>query len=494
MNVGVPDIVLKNDAVIRDSTQPHGVTPVWLGVALLALLGVGKADGLLWAGCCMALGIIVTLLRRPGEPLTLAAVATLQWCQASAGLLRVLLSDSSLQEEYGTSQLEMATILSQFGILVYACGLRMGAGWSVPLLLQNSQAARLDPLRLAKFHFVFALGAGVLEKAANFSSGLSQILLLFGMFKWIPLFLLAAHTREKGDGWGWLCVIVTIEVFISFLGFFSSFRTVFFIMILGLFARGRPLSVKSAVGLAGALVAFVGILLVWTTIKGHFRNFMTQGERSQVIVVSVDQRVEALGYLIQDLSMKDIGDAWIEVLDRIGYVNLFAEVLDYVPRVLPHEGGKLWFGAVTHMVTPRLLFPEKEAISDSARCALYIGRYVAGADEGTSIGIGYVAESYVDFGSIGMMLPIGLLGLLFGLIYRDLVRRWKGVLLLLGLAIASCILINLGIAIETSNIKMVGPAVLLWLMGRFTLSRFGQALSQKFDPLIEVPVEPRLLP
>jgi dolichyl-phosphate-mannose--protein O-mannosyl transferase len=79
---------------------------------------------------------------------------------------------------------------------------------------------------------------------------------------------------------------------------------------------------------------------------------------------------------------------------------------------------------------------------------------IAGADRGTSIGIGYIAESYVDFGPVGMFIPIALLGAFYGLIYRQFVikSRYR----LVGCGIATAVLVFGGNVVETSNVKLVG--------------------------------------
>jgi hypothetical protein len=158
---------------------------------------------------------------------------------------------------------------------------------------------------------------------------------------------------------------------------------------------------------------------------------------------------------------------------RVGYTNFFALTLMNVPEHTPYEHGALWLGALKHIVTPRLFFPEKAAISDSERTTLYTGIQTAGVEQGTSIGIGYVGESYVDFGPTFMFAPIFLLGVFYGLIYRVSVIHPRSKLI--PTAIACSILIFDGYKIETSNIKIVGGAVtaLLVVGGLYLL--FGRA-------------------
>ena len=78
---------------------------------------------------------------------------------------------------------------------------------------------------------------------------------------------------------------------------------------------------------------------------------------------------------------------------------------------------------------------------------------MSGAEAGTSISLGYMAESYIDFGSIGMFAPILLLGLLYGFIYRFFLQ---GPLIFLGFSMATAILVFGAYNLETSNIKLVG--------------------------------------
>ena len=108
------------------------------------------------------------------------------------------------------------------------------------------------------------------------------------------------------------------------------------------------------------------------------------------------------------------------MLDRLSYVDFFAVVLDTVPSQLPHENGALWLDAITRPFMPRLFFPAKAIIDDSERTNYYTGLAVAGSEEGTSISLGYVAESYIDFGAPLMMVPIFGLGLVLGGFYRKM--------------------------------------------------------------------------
>ena len=175
------------------------------------------------------------------------------------------------------------------------------------------------------------------------------------------------------------------------------------------------------------------------------------------MAVSAEESAGKLTNLVTDLSWDNFVSGLDNMILRVSYTNLFALTLINVPDSVPYEHGALWLGALKHIVTPRLFFPEKADISDSDRTNIYTGVQVAGTERGTSIGIGYVAESYVDFGPIWMFAPIFVLGVFFGLIYRFFVVRSRSKLICS--AIGSAIVIFGAYTIETSNIKIVGGIV-----------------------------------
>jgi len=142
---------------------------------------------------------------------------------------------------------------------------------------------------------------------------------------------------------------------------------------------------------------------------------------------------------------------------RISYVNFFALTIENVPSRIPYENGALWKASVTHMLMPRLFFPDKPMLDDSERTRTYTGMNVAGIEQDTSIGIGYVGESYIDYGPIWMFAPIFLLGVLYGVINRFFITatRYK----LLGSALAVSVLVFNAYEIETSNTKLLGGVI-----------------------------------
>jgi hypothetical protein len=133
--------------------------------------------------------------------------------------------------------------------------------------------------------------------------------------------------------------------------------------------------------------------------------------------------------------------------------------------------------ALTHIVTPRILFPEKEALHDSVHLNKYIGEYIADYRT-TSMSIGYVGDLYIDFGffaPFAVFLDGLLIGFLFRLLYRQDADPGWGLFLTMPLFF----LIYL---FEVSLIKQLGLLVtytlVMLLVAKFTLPLIKRSVQR----------------
>ena len=88
------------------------------------------------------------------------------------------------------------------------------------------------------------------------------------------------------------------------------------------------------------------------------------------MTVAYPERMAKLAELVTQLDGNAMADASEQLLQRLAYVDFFGLVLNTVPTVLPHEGGALWWDAISRPFMPRLFFPEKTAIDDTVRTSL----------------------------------------------------------------------------------------------------------------------------
>lgn len=455
----------------HQSSRGLGLSPEVIGLFLaFSLLGFATANPLLTVAALAVLPFLVAFTWVPGEPPILAFVVVFQWLQATmrvfhANFVGADVDDLVLYPQLGVfADVETALWLSLSGLLVLAIGIRV-ATWNVAppqrtVLLREAEAfsiSRAFWLYLATTFAVTALAGSV-----GFLSGLKQILFAVEELKWAAYFFLGYLVFIRREGYGYFGLAFAVE-FVSGIGFFSGFKEAVFVTVVTYFAarsRVTMATVAGAIALASVL-AVVGS--AWTVVKPEYRTAIAGGDTDrQGAVVDQGSQVSILVDLISDLGPAELVGGLEPLAERVAYVDLFGYTLGYVPTVVPHEGGAVWAAAFKHVATPRILFPDKPPIvSDSEITNRYTGLNVAGEGQGTSISIGYMAESYVDFGPFWMLVPILLVGVGRGLIYRFFLRRSDN--RLLGFAFAIAVFWG-GYALEVATGKLLGGSLMRFIV------------------------------
>jgi hypothetical protein len=463
---------------LRTSDFPRWI---WVVGGILAFWGWFSANPLLTPAAILVVVAAVKLVWRAGEPAVLSFAVVMQWLQAAAIIFYTNFYGISVGDAAGGPEFETATWLSLLAVLILAIGMRLAlvrCAESQHCTLV-AEALKISIPRAFIAYIACAVVASISQGLTNTFSSIAQLLYALVYLKWAALFVLAYAVLEQRRGYAFVLVAILLEVLLGLVSYFSNFKSVFFILVVLISAsplalRGRRLVATAAVG---TLLFLMGV--AWTAIKADYREFVNQGSGEQAVVVSTEESISEFGHLIQNVSWNSLANGLDSLVLRLGYTNYFALTLMNVPSNVPYENGALWLGAIKHVFVPRLLFPDKAPIDDSERTTLYTGRQVAGVEQGTSIGIGYVAESYVDFGSVGMFVPIFLLGLFFGLVYRALVLHSRAKLICTG--IATSILIFNAYAIETSNVKIFGGTVTACLVAGSIYLVFGKALRDSLE-------------
>lgn len=436
------------------------------GLALMAvLLAIASANPLLSLGSLVLLLALTALLWRPGEPPALLYAMAYHWLQASVLIFFANVEGTRLEALGYGSQVEWATWLTLAGILVVAVGMRVGAGRNYGKTAAPPVAAIARLLSVRRL-FVASVAAIVLaiviSRVAYLVPGLVQPILAVALLRWVVVYLFTYTVLTQHRGYRYLAVVFAVEIGIGFLGFFSDFKTVLIVMLLAALTSPAALRGVRLRTAAALTVVILGLGIIWTGVKTEYREFLNQGTGQQVVLVPVTERIAKLGQLVGDMRPDHFGDSMVGLAERLTYVYYFGQAMETVPRYVPHEDGLLWREAVVGALVPRLLNPGKRVIDDSERTSYYTGNRVAGAEEGTSISLGYFAESYIDFGPVLMMVPLFLWGVFVGWLYGVLIRSTRYPLL--GFASAT-VLVALGVAaLEQSNLKMVSAFLLAFLV------------------------------
>ncbi len=446
---------------------------------LIAAFGIASVNPLPTIASGIALVIIVKLLWFPQLPPVLIFSSVFQWLQVAGPIFSANFEGRLLSEDFEQGiYYEYAAWLSLAAIVTLSIGMRFGVQnfRYQPQVIQQHSAQLSLPRLFIGYLLCFALSTGFTWLSWR-AGGLRQPLLAFASIKWIPVFLIFWTTVYSRKPKTVMLVVLAIEVIIGFTGFFSTFKSVLFVYLI--VVAGVFKSLMRSQLILGAAATLV-LALFWQAIKIEYRSFLNQGTGEQVVMTPVSQRIQFLVKAATTVTAENLHEGFVSGFTRLGYIGYFAHSLQHVPRQIPHQGGDLWLGAVKHVLMPRLFFPDKPEINESKRTRQFTGVMVAGSDQGTSISLGYVGESYIDFGYIGMFVPILLLGYIFGRTLRLFLER--SAFCLLGLATSTTILLSYAINFGMSNISMVGGFVTGFIAYSLMVSIFDKKIWKWIAP------------
>jgi len=237
--------------------------------------------------------------------------------------------------------------------------------------------------------------------------------------KWAGLFVLAYSMLRLRRGLRWLAAIVAVELALGMSGFFSEFRLVLFVLIGATMTAHRIMRRGMAMLVFGAVMTVL-LAVFWSAVKEDYRAFLNEGTGAQVVLRPLDERLAYLAEQTAEFDAQKLANGFELLFKRLSYIDFLAATMERVPKELPHEGGAHLAQAIMHILTPRILFPDKPVVpSDTQVTAYYTGLATAiFSDENTSLSIGYLGELYIDFGVGGALLAAFLMGFVSGRCYR----------------------------------------------------------------------------
>jgi len=235
--------------------------------------------------------------------------------------------------------------------------------------------------------------------------------------------------------------VLMFEVGIGFLAFFSNFKEPLFVFAAAVATTGYRPRLRAWVGLFFVFLVTLYLGVLCSAIKMDYRDRLSGGEgaRTQVIRIGVEERAESFLELVGTVDAEVLENGFDALMRRVAYVEFFSYVIDYVPAVRDHERGMLWGNALSHVLMPRVFFPDKPWLPlDTLTTERYTGLSLGGGN-GTSISIGMAAESYVDFGRAGVFVVALLFGAFVGLGYRSLIVRRHWGVIAQGIVVSICL-------------------------------------------------------
>jgi len=362
-----------------------------------------------------------------------------------------------------------ASWLSLGGLCALGFGLRVCFGSSLP---DNALAKAMTNdaycVNIKKLTLAYALTALFQMIGSGFMfrlGGLSQLLVPLFSLKWVVLFALFYSIFTRKQGYFILVCTLSVEVLLGLTTAWSQFKEPLFVFVLVCLVRWRFIQRSVKFGLGIVFLLGFALSVFWTSVKMDYRSFL-RGNPTKVA------RLEFLAGRASVYGSYDFSEGAMALASRVTYTSLFGHTLAHVPSKEPHSNGALWLGAVRHVLMPRLLFKNKEITDDSSRAIRFTGLRLAGAESYTSIGIGYFAESYADFGRIGMFVPIFIVGLLIGVMHY-VISGLSGSSLLANALGATLVFTQLG-SFGTSNMKILGGLIVHFIVFWVLWRQFGE--------------------
>ncbi|MDR7523654.1 MAG: hypothetical protein QN168_14470 [Armatimonadota bacterium] len=123
-----------------------------------------------------------------------------------------------------------------------------------------------------------------------------------------------------------------------------------------------------------------------------------------------------IGLAIDATSSMDLDIAIDGLSSRLGYLTTLADVLELTPSQIPYWGGQTLLPLATKLV-PRFLWPSKPVEVTGQTFGHRYG-FLQPWDTATSYNMPHIIELYVNWGVIGVVIGMVILGGVYGIIHR----------------------------------------------------------------------------
>ena len=357
---------------------------------------------------------IVNNVQQPHKPSVFTLLLIYHFVQISAGiwLSNYLNKDVNYRSESTTN----ATIASYIGLLFLFLPIIYFQN-KIPALSRADllrHARKLSTAKTYRAYVISFFAMNALSGVAFFFPGFTQVIFSFVNIKWFFFLIFGFQVMLKKEKTKEFYIFCLLEFGLGFFSYFSAFKTVMFFLLFLNLALLRTLSFNKVFFATIFMAAAVFGGIFWTSIKGEYRNFLNSGSNTQVVSVEKTDAVNKLLELSQAEDEVSFNEAIEDFLERLQYTYHFAKTMDRVPSVIPHQNGANWGKTLEFVLTPRILNPNKGNYDASVKTVTYTGIRYMGASKGTSVSLGYFADGYIDFGYIGMMVPLLILGFIYG--------------------------------------------------------------------------------
>ncbi|WP_018610975.1 hypothetical protein [Segetibacter koreensis] len=408
--------------------QRVDISGLVLLMAIVSALSLAfiQHSGLLLAGYGVLIGIIA-LTWKQYLPNVFTFVMVFHWVQV---ITYVLFVNSAWQGDldFLTHSSVRAYLSALAGIVVMCFVFNKVAYKNIHISALEFEEAlnKINPRKVLYLYLVLYIISTFLSRLAFGFTSLTQIFLNIALLKWGGFVLLGYLSFRKKEYRIFFAIAFVLDFISGFFSYFSSFKEVFFytaiVVMTYITAINFSVSVK---GIAIALLLF-SLAVVWTVVKGDYRNFLNEGSKQQIVTVSEKQAFGKLSDLLSIVNKETFTEGIGQFFYRLQYVYHLSRAMDNVPANEPFQHGAVWRETIAFTTVPRALDPDKGIYDASIKASRFTGiRYLSGA-QGVSFSLGYFADCYVDFGIPGMFVALAILAFIWSKIFRFFLLKSTG--------------------------------------------------------------------
>jgi hypothetical protein len=398
--------------------------------------------------------ILISNLQQPYKPSVFTIILIYHFVQISAAIWQSNYLGKDIN--YRSDNTVYAIIVSYIGLLFLFLPIIYYQN-KIPKLSLRQFTNYANELSIDKTFRVYVVGffaMNALTGIAFLIPSLTQIIFSLGNIKWFLFLLFGFQSILKNRKRKEFYIFCALEFAMGFYSYFSDFKTiVFFIGFLFICLIAYVRFNQMLVVLCSLIILiFAGIF--WTSVKGEYRSFLNKGSKSQSVQVEKGEALNKLVELSQNRDEKSFDDATGNFLERLQYTFHLAKAMDRVPSVIPYQNGANWGATFEFVFTPRVLNPDKAVYDASKKASKFTGIQYAGVKKGTSVSLGYFADGYLDFGYVGMFIPLLILGFIYGKSYFYFIKKSSNNYIF-NYAVVGALFMEL-FAFESDNIFVLG--------------------------------------
>lgn len=310
--------------------------------------------------------------------------------------------------------------LALLGWVVLLVGYALAKQFIPPRALRIGQSIPVFALRTWGLRLLVAgIAFEVLRQAAEIPTvlrGLLNFAVMLGQFGMAILIVLNVRGHlERRHRIVLFAGFATLILLAIGTGSIASGVFVTLIAVLALWIGGqrvRPLWVGASVVAAVIFVALRGVAMDYREIAWFTDEELPVAQRSQVLLGILGQRIDREG----------VGGAvlhgWEVVSTRSANLDLFADVVRRTPHDVPYWHGQTYLSLVG-IAVPRVLWPNKP-VKELGQAFGHRYNYLGDWDRSTSVNLPYFIEFYCNFGPLGVILGMLLVGILYAALEQRL--------------------------------------------------------------------------